>query len=927
MIRCYLFLLGISIIWPAWGLEREQVPQPLQPWVDWVLYAEKEAQCPWDYTADERQCAWPSQLHITVDAHQARFEQHWQIFGDSWLPLPGSVKHWPQEVMLRDATAKYPALVQDYEGLPYLLLPAGEYTAHGILSWDKRPEFIQVPTESGLLSLTLDGKNIPIPKWDDQGRLWLRQDGSDDTSAPGETNRLDVRVFRKLADGLPVVLETRMMLDVAGRYREIVLGPVMDTTVNEQGQWRALSLDSELPARLESDGRLRIQVRPGSWAITFSARHHGDIRSITPPGAQAPWPEEEIWAFQPANHLRMVEVQGVSGIDPQQTGLPDEWKKLSAFLVRPGETIHLDQQRRGDPKPAPDELSLERTLWLDFDGKGYTIQDTIHGTMTQGWRLEMTRPAVLGRANVNGQDQFITRLDNGLAGVEVRRGNIQLEADSRIDQGLRALPISGWQQDFHQAHVKLQLPPGWRLLHASGVENPSNTWLNQWKMESWFVLFITVLAVAKLWQWPWGLVAFGALLLSYHIDGAPHWTWLNVVAVMALLRFLPSDAPFRRSLLFYQTASILVLLFMLLPFMVKQTAQSLFPQVEYRWHGVNWQAGDDEGQQVATDYFATSAPLESEAEAVILNESPAPPPSVSYRRKREKSWEYGSQADGKFAKNILQVDPGAQIQTGPGLPRWEWNAVDFHWSGPVEAQQHFSVILLGPMANRVLGLLTVILCGLFGGMLAWRAWGAHGVGQLWQRITPATGSTVAAILLLVALWPGEALQAASFETAPYQESSEVSTPEVPPPDTSPLQDSPDYSSQWPVLELLDTLRERLLEAPLCSPYCAALPRMQMALNAEGLALVLEIHAAAQVSVPLPGSRDQWQPQEVLLNGKVATTLRRDGEGLLWLVLPPGRHQVYLRGLLPARATVQLSLPLLPRQVTFQADGWRVRKRR
>ena len=41
--------------------------------------------------------------------------------------------------------------------------------------------------------------------------------------------------------------------------------------------------------------------------------------------------------------------------------------------------MRLVEKRRGDSDPAPDRLALERVLWLDFDGRGYTAHDRITG--------------------------------------------------------------------------------------------------------------------------------------------------------------------------------------------------------------------------------------------------------------------------------------------------------------------------------------------------------------------------------------------------------------------------------------------------------------------------------------------------------------------------------------------------------------------
>ena len=138
--------------------------------------------------------------------------------------------------------------------------------------------------------------------------------------------------------------------------------------------------------------------------------------------------------FEARPALRLVSVEGVPAIDAQQTELPQAWRSLPAYLLRPGETMKLVQRQRGDEEPAPDRLSLDRTWWLDFDGSGWTIQDGISGTLSSSWRLEMGPETVLGRAAVDGQDQFITRLGpDAPRGIELRQTQVSLQADSRID--------------------------------------------------------------------------------------------------------------------------------------------------------------------------------------------------------------------------------------------------------------------------------------------------------------------------------------------------------------------------------------------------------------------------------------------------------------------------------------------------------------
>jgi len=58
----------------------------------------------------------------------------------------------------------------------------------------------------------------------------------------------------------------------------------------------------------------------------------------------------------------------------------------------------------------------------------------------------------------------------------------------------------------------------------------------------------------------------------------------------------------------------------------------------------------------------------------------------------------------------------------------------------------------------------------------------------------------------------------------------------------------------------------------------------------------------------------------------ARSLLRDSAGVLWIALPPGRHQIVMEGPLPERAAVEIPLPLRPARVEAPEDaqdGWRV----
>jgi hypothetical protein len=160
---------------------------------------------------------------------------------------------------------------------------------------------------------------------------------------------------------------------------------------------------------------------------------------------------DEIWSFKAFNDLRMVKVLGAPTLEPSRTRMPDEWKGFPAYQLKPGAALSFEVIRRGDPDPAPDQLNLVRTWWLDFDGAGFTIHDRIGGTLSRTWHLSMQAPMELGRVAVDGQDQLITlQGDRPSPGVQLRRGQLSLEADSRLRRTSSIVPAIGWDHDFQK---------------------------------------------------------------------------------------------------------------------------------------------------------------------------------------------------------------------------------------------------------------------------------------------------------------------------------------------------------------------------------------------------------------------------------------------------------------------------------------------
>src|SRR5436305_2702901 len=349
----------------------------------------------------------------------------------------------------------------------------------------------------------------------------------------------------------------------------------------EAARWPLdVQVDGKPAAAIPQDGVLRVQARPGTWTLELTARHAGPVAALTLPPPGGPWADEEVWVFDARPGLRLADVLGVPAVDPQQTSLPDDWKKLPAYRLRPGETLRIAERRRGDADPPPDQLTLRHTLWLDFDGDGYTWQDLLSGTLTRSWRLEMAPPGRLERVVIAGRDQVITqRDDTPRAGIEVRQGQVLLAAEGRLP-GRFALPAVGWDHDFQAVSGELHLPPGWRLLAATGVDQAPGAWVSRWTLLDLFLVLLIALAVRHLWGTRWGALALLGLVLTWQEAEAPQWIWIAVLATAALLPLLPTGR-LRAFVRLLALASRIGLALIAIAFLAQQLRPAIHPAPEY----------------------------------------------------------------------------------------------------------------------------------------------------------------------------------------------------------------------------------------------------------------------------------------------------------------------------------------------------------
>ena len=850
-------------------LKPDEVPAPLKPWVDWVSQGKEENRCPFMYADFNRHfCAWPDELKLSLKSDGGQFSQRWRVYKESWLTLPGEERYWPMEVTLNDK----PAVLTYHNGVPAVHVAVGSYQLKGRFQWNNLPKSLAIPSETALLAVTLNDVAVDFPRIENN-RLWLQV-----AQQQKVEDRFDFQVFRHIDDAIPARITYYLDMQVSGSAREITLDvPLSDQSI-------PLQLQSPLPARLDADNKLRLQARPGRWVVQLTVRHIGPLSALSLTKPAGLWTDQEIWVFNAQPLYRIVNISGVNAIDPQQTLLPDKWKQLPTYRVTAGETMRFAEERRGDPDPGADNLSLYRTLWLSFKGDQYTIQDQISGIKKTDWRMEMNPPIELGQVTIDNTPQFITRLDaSPRSGVEVRQGNIKMTADSVLHGNIHTLPAIGWDENFNSVRSSLFIPPGYRVFSVTGADNVSATWLNRWTLLDIFLVLLITAAVGKLWGKTLGAVTLVTLTLIYHEANAPVWIWLFVILGFALLRVLPTGR-FQRWAVIYRNITLISLVLITIPFFIQQIRTSLYPQLE--------------------NYYRTATPMGARAPSQPYNQFSEPTPlrqqkpsdggimeEGSLERYRSDIPLLRSQAPNKMIKKkqsqLAQYDPNAVLQTGPGLPQWQWNTVNFSWSGPVDSNQTVHITYIGPAANFLLGwlrviLVTLLVLGLFGVRLN----GKRGVNF------PSLKSLSSIVILGLS---GTLLFIS--------------------PDTA--------KAEFPSKTLLQELETRLFSPPDCLPDCASVQSMTVNLKADGLTLELTVNSNEAVAIPLPGQAEHWSPQRLFIDDQRAQGVIKDDSGTFWLPVSEGQHKIRMQGLLPGVDSIQLPLPLKPHAVSVTSEGWEV----
>lgn len=873
-----------------------EIPKSLEEWKPWVLEKHPELNCPFQFNSDNRTCHWYSGLTIEANDKGAKFTQRIEVYKSDWISLPGSASLWPHNI----SSNQTKLTTRDRNGIPEVYLTPGVHQITGSLSWSEMPRTMSIPAQTGLIQLTLNGKSVNNPALEGSNQLWLANNQPKNVAA--HQDALNVRVFRKIDDSIPLRITTQLQLGVSGKEREIKLGQLL------LDGFSVLEFESELPAHIEKDGSLRVQLKPGSWEITVVSQSISTQKILSYKATNEFWPQEEIWVFEAQRQLRSVQISGVQPVDPQQTQLPDDWKNLPAYLVTPQTHFTLEELYRGENKDVASNLRLERNAWLGFDGKGFIFNDMLNGEIYSS-RIEMIKPVELTSAKIGDEPQLITQLDKDKnSGLEIRSRDLSLQAVSKLDHSL-TIPVSGWNQEFNNIRTTLFLPPGWSLFTATGTSNEIGSWLSKWTLWDMFAVLIIVVAFARITSPQLGVLAGLGLIIVYQRLGAPVFIWLNLIAVIALASLVTGK--FKVWLIRYGYVSFLSLAIITLPFAVREARIMINPSLENEdfWvvsSSLLFHSNSKHKVYAVAKEVAAPAPVqEIAAEEVVVTGVTS---MAATRAKREDVNNIEAEDIGKFpdstaAESLQRIpgvsidrkfdkkyDPSQQTQTGIAVPTHNQKRVNLYWDGPIKQGETTKLFLVSPWFNKLGNLLAILLPLLMAVVLL-------------KKFLSSTDTKLPNLK-----FPGS--RALGLASCLIVGSSILFTPD---------------SAQADVTidpAILKELEARLTEKPKCLPHCAAIERVNITIKQDQLTLDLVINANDLIALPLPADHLQWWPSQVTVDGKAAALVQTPNQNLL-VSLPKGQHNLSISANVQGQDTLNLQFPLPLHNVTPTTNGWEV----
>ena len=836
------------------------IPEPLKPWIPWVLKDSEKLSCPFINNTNYAN----KNNHICAwpSTLSLNVKDNSATFEQSWQVLSSSIIPLPgsQHNWPLSVTVNKKSLpVFNYRGQPAIELAKGSYLISGKFDWLQRPESIAIPQQFAFVNMTINNQVIAFPKIENND-LWLQAF----EASQEKQDSIDITVARRVTDGAHIKLETYIDLNVSGKMREVKLGKLLPEGFELTG------IDSEISSFIDGDGILHAKLKPGSWVIKVNAYAQPTLLTWRRPEQSDLWPNEEIWVFQGHENLRLGKIDGAKMIDSSQAEMPDAWYELPSYLMTTNDALNYTIQHRGKPLHLENQLSLNRTLWLSFDHSSYTFNDDINGAMIDNWRLSTKSPLLLESAEDQDGSVLITTTAEDERGIENRYPQVNLQARGVINS-TKELPVTGWDSDFERVSLILNLPPGNKLFAVIGADHVSNSWLSSWTIWTSFIVLLSSLIAGRLINITAGVFTALMLVVIYQEGGAPVIAIINLLLAIAIKKHQPFER-MKALVNIYWASSITVAVGAILLFSAMQIRTVIHPQLESRESSVQ---GFSERRQMEQNIVTESMSQRKE--------------KASYSAMQSDDIERIELTGSRIKATDLMMEryqSDALMQAGSGIPNWQWNGYRIQWNSPVAKDQVFDVIVLSKTSYRLIKILGIFLTLLWLYSLL-----KNVLSNAFTNVkTKAMPKAIVSVLALLILVPSYAPQIEAAE--------------------------------FPTQQLLEELKARVTEVPLCAPDCIAINNLQVNIDEKLLTLEMTVHANADTALALPRS-EFWRPEKLSLNEQNIVSMV-NSRGWVYIPVTKGISTITLLGQVAPVDVFQLEFKDKPKHLsTTISDAWEV----
>lgn len=545
------------------AFNKEDLPNLLQDWAKWSLDGVEKNKCDFAYNNfNDKFCYYISNLDIDIEDKEVNFVQKVRILEKGYVLLPGSVEVFPTNVLVNDKEIN----IISRSGRPYVYLDKGTYTIKGVAKSKENVRYLFIPNNSTVINVKKSGVTIPNPTIDYQGVLRLETQ----STSKSETDDISIFVYRKITDNIPIMMTVRLNLNVTGKERVENLGKIIPENFS------LAATDSNISVYVQKNGDLIAEVKPGYSNIDIILRQNNDSLDFVLDNSPV---DQEVWVFESDNSRRVIQAPlTLRSVQTQNIPMPDAWKRLPAYEINKDDNFTLKAINYENKNL--DVLSLNRNIKLSFDGSFYSIQDSISANFKEDGRLLLKTPFKFYSANINGEPQAITyTTEDKDAGIEVRKGHVTITNVLRVDNE-KNIPAAGYNREFNDVVWNLELAPGYKLFHASGVDTVSDSWISNWNLMGVFIVALLVACFYYLFGFKKAFL--GLILIALLHPVFPQFTFISFV-LCGLLFLQRSLKPEQTAYSFVSYVRYTLFLFLLIAsfvFVVKHLRGAIYPALD-----------------------------------------------------------------------------------------------------------------------------------------------------------------------------------------------------------------------------------------------------------------------------------------------------------------------------------------------------------